>query len=80
MFPILKKFQIEHRKRYLLTKFEQSSILTKISKMITIFYKKSYMTPEFSQEISKFLNYEYVVLFLDPELPNKSAIRFIMMC
>jgi hypothetical protein len=38
-FPILKKkIQIEHRKRHLLPKFKPSSIFTKISKLILIFF------------------------------------------
>jgi hypothetical protein len=38
IFPILKKFQIEHPKRHLLPKFESSRIFTKISKLILIFF------------------------------------------
>jgi hypothetical protein len=33
---------------------------------------------EASLKVSKFLHYEYVVLFLDPKLLIKSAIRFIL--
>jgi hypothetical protein len=53
---ILKKFQIEHPKRHLLPKVKPSSIFTKISKLILIFF-----TPEFALEISKFQNSEYEV-------------------
>jgi hypothetical protein len=38
IFDSEKKFQIEHRKRHLLTKFKPSSIFTKISKVILIFF------------------------------------------
>jgi hypothetical protein len=48
-FPILKKIQMEHRKRHLLPKFEPSSNFTKASKVTLIF-----LTPEFALEISKF--------------------------
>jgi hypothetical protein len=37
-FPILKQVLKEHSKRHLLSKFEQTSIFTKISKMILIFF------------------------------------------
>jgi hypothetical protein len=56
IFTIMKKFLIEQPKRHLLPKFEPSRIFTKNSKMILIF-----LTPEFSQEISKFQNSEYEV-------------------
>jgi hypothetical protein len=38
IFPILKKIQIDYRMRHLLTNFKPSSIFTKISKVILIFF------------------------------------------
>jgi hypothetical protein len=48
-FPILKK-NPNHPKRHILPTFKPSRNLTKISKVILIFF----LTPEFALEISKF--------------------------
>jgi hypothetical protein len=53
---VASKNQIEHRKRHLLSKFDPSSIFTKNSKVILIFF-----TLEFALEISKFQNSKYEV-------------------